>query len=67
MFKALLSSIGMLVVAILAVKGELSLYGLVYKAWVVVLFSWILGGILDTAFLAFYEEAVKKLSSDGAN
>lgn len=67
MFKALLASIGLLIVAILAVKGELSFYGLVYKTWFVVLFSWILGGILDTAFLSFYAEAIKKLSSNGAN
>ncbi len=64
MFKGLIASIGFLVVAICVVNGQLSLYGLVYKLWSVVVIAWVLGGILDLAFLAFYDEAIKKLTEN---
>ncbi len=66
MFRALIASIGLLVVASYAVKGDLSLYGIAYKLWSVILFAWILGGILDAAFLSFYDEAVKRLATENA-
>lgn len=66
MFKALIGSIGFFIVAIHAVNGEISLYGLVYKLWTVVFIAWLLGGVLDFAFFSFYDEAIEKLTSGDA-
>ncbi len=66
MFKGVIASIGFFIVAIHAVNGQISLYGLAYKLWSVIFIAWLLGGILDLAFLSFYDEAIKKLSSENA-
>ena len=61
MFRALFSSIAIFYVGIKAVLGELSVWGIVYKLWFVIIIFGFVGGILDIAFRSFYEEAVNKI------
>ncbi len=66
MFKGIIGCIGFFVVAVFTVRGEMTLYGVAYKLWSVVFISWVLGGILDTAFLCFYEDAIRRLTPKDA-
>ncbi len=58
MCKALIGSIGLFIVAVLAIVNEMSLVGILSRLWVVIACAYVLGGILDIAFSSVFKEAI---------
>ncbi len=65
MFKAILSTIGFFVLSVRLLLGQMSLFVLAERLWIVILFSMVMGSVLDLSFNCFYKEAVEKMNQNG--
>ncbi len=66
MFRAIFSVVGLCMLSFLGIWQQYSLMNLAIRLWWIIAFAWIVGGIFDLCFFAFYKEAVKQVERNGA-